>query len=239
MGLDEKLRRLAQELGADFFGIADTSYAHDAILEQGGGKIAEFPRAVSMGIILPHAVVDQLPRRSELAVAVNYLAHAYDIINLRLDLMASRISSLQLNTAVRKIDSVSKTVLTNQGTFPYRCLVSTMPLPVLLKKMKGLPHKIKELSRRLEWVSVCCFNLGFNRPGIGGSRQWIYFPEKQFNFYRAGFYHNICPSLTPGNKSSNITNNTHVLFAKKDSLFFMLQPLYEFFRQLKNRFAKF
>ncbi|RJP32781.1 MAG: epoxyqueuosine reductase [Actinobacteria bacterium] len=94
MGLFGELQDIAAHQGVDYLGVADTAIAADAVREQGGDNVAAFPRAVSIGIILPHAVVDQLPRRSEPDVAMNYLHHAYDVINERLDLATSRLSSL-------------------------------------------------------------------------------------------------------------------------------------------------
>jgi epoxyqueuosine reductase len=92
--LDNRVKDLAETWGADLIGIADLSPARDAILAQGGPVIAEYPRAVSIGIALLHTIVDQLPQRSERAVAVNYRHHSYDVINQRLDLVASRLSSV-------------------------------------------------------------------------------------------------------------------------------------------------
>lgn len=92
--LSDGIRELAERTGTDFFGVADLSLAHDAILEQGGRAIAEYPRAISLGIALLHAIVDQLPNRSERGVAINYRHHSYDLVNLRLDLAASRLSSM-------------------------------------------------------------------------------------------------------------------------------------------------
>ncbi len=80
--------------GVDFCGVADLTPARDAILVQSGALLEGFTRAVSFGIALPNAVVDLLPRRSERAVAVNYQTHSYDIINQRLDLLTSQVSSL-------------------------------------------------------------------------------------------------------------------------------------------------
>jgi len=94
MELDNRSMESAQAWGADFFGVADLSPAHEAILAQGGPVIADYPRAVSLGIGLLHAIVDQLPQRAERAVAANYRYHAYDLINQRLDLIASRLSSV-------------------------------------------------------------------------------------------------------------------------------------------------
>ena len=44
MDLENQLFDSAVTWGADYFGIADLSSAHDAILEQGGTEIAEYPR---------------------------------------------------------------------------------------------------------------------------------------------------------------------------------------------------
>ncbi len=95
--LDERLDEFAREQGADFFGVADITPAEEFIKNQGGDLVSGFPRAVSLGIILVNAIVDQLPQRFERSVALNYRHHAYDIINLRLDLISSRISSLIQN----------------------------------------------------------------------------------------------------------------------------------------------
>lgn len=84
---------MAEHEGADFFGIADLSSAKDAIIEQGSSFIADYPKAISIGIRLPDAIVDALPNRDNPAVAVNY-RHAYDITNLRLDLLTSKLASI-------------------------------------------------------------------------------------------------------------------------------------------------
>jgi epoxyqueuosine reductase len=95
--LDERLDEFAREQGADFFGVADITPAEEFIKNQGGDLVSGYPMAVSLGIILLNAIVDQLPQRFERSVAVNYRHHTYDIINLRLDLISSRISSLIQN----------------------------------------------------------------------------------------------------------------------------------------------
>lgn len=91
--LSENILGYAALLEADFSGIADLSPAYEAILAQGGPQVASYPRAVSMGIKLVNSIVDQLPRRAERLAAVSYRSHAYDVINVRLDAMASRMAS--------------------------------------------------------------------------------------------------------------------------------------------------
>lgn len=90
--MNQQLHNLASINGVDYFGIADLSQAHTAILEQGGSFIAGFPFSISIGISLLNPIVDLLLQRNEKAVKVSYRHHAYDIVNLQLDFAASIIS---------------------------------------------------------------------------------------------------------------------------------------------------
>jgi epoxyqueuosine reductase len=92
--LDERLDEFSRELGADFYGVADLLPAKEFIADQGGIDVAEYPKAISIGIVLLDDIVNQLTHRFERSVAVNYRHHAYNIINLRLDMIASRLSSI-------------------------------------------------------------------------------------------------------------------------------------------------
>jgi epoxyqueuosine reductase len=87
-----KIKEIAQTWGADFFGVANLTQAHDAILTQGGPVIAGYPLAISVGIGLQHDIVDQLPDRANRAVALSYQYHSYDLINQRLDLLIKQVS---------------------------------------------------------------------------------------------------------------------------------------------------
>ncbi len=94
MEMNHRLEETAEKWGADFFGVADLSPARDAILAQGGPALAAYPWGISLGIALLHTIVDQLPNRAERAVAISYRQHSYDVINQRLDLLTSNLSSL-------------------------------------------------------------------------------------------------------------------------------------------------
>lgn len=93
MDLNQGIHDIANKNYITYFGVADLSEASDVILDQGGSEIASFPYSISLGIALIKTIVDQLPNRAERSVAVNYEQHAYNIINQRLDLVASIISS--------------------------------------------------------------------------------------------------------------------------------------------------
>jgi len=67
-----ELERTAKELGADLFGVADLTDAQDFICKQGGEHLGKFPRAISIGIRLLDAVVDELYRHENRGVIFTY-----------------------------------------------------------------------------------------------------------------------------------------------------------------------
>ncbi len=93
MAIDEQIRELAISLGADFCGVADLTPARAFIEAQGGPMVAEFPRAVSVGVRVMDTLIDLLPNHRDRLVAMNFRHHAYDVVNLRLDQLASRLAS--------------------------------------------------------------------------------------------------------------------------------------------------
>ncbi len=89
--MDVSLKRLVMEEGADFFGVADLTLARDAIIEQGGNIVADYPRAVSIGIRLLDPIVDTLPTKERPAIQ-SYKHHCYDVVNIQLDLLTLKVS---------------------------------------------------------------------------------------------------------------------------------------------------
>jgi protoporphyrinogen oxidase len=76
----------------------------------------------------------------------------------------------------------------------YEGLVSTMPVPELVRRCKDLPREIREAATGLRCVSVYSINLGVARERVS-DKHWIYFPESEYPFYRAGFPMNFSPAL--------------------------------------------
>jgi len=79
-------------------------------------------------------------------------------------------------------------------TEPYEALVSTIPISELVRRSVDLPDDIREAAAGLRCVSVYSINLGVAREGVS-DKHWIYFPEPEFPFYRAGFPMNFSPAL--------------------------------------------
>jgi epoxyqueuosine reductase QueG len=151
MKLNNQLRQIAKERGTDFFGVANLAPAHEAILAQGGPVYAEFPRAISIGIALLSAIVDQLPQRADQAVAMSYKYHCYDLVNLRLDQITSRLSS----------------ELQRQG---YRALPVAASQKVDDERLCGtFSHKMAAHLAGLGWIGKSCMLI---TPEVGPRVRW-------------------------------------------------------------------
>ena len=94
-----------------------------------------------------------------------------------------------LNTKVESIDLKEKRAqLSNGKIVEYEYLINTMPLNKFLKAITGHDELLKELS----YNKVLILNLGFDKSSPRCKEEhWIYIPDKNCNFYRAGFYNNI------------------------------------------------
>ena len=117
---------------------------------------------------------------------------------------AAGIEDLYTQCAVTRVILRHKLVeVRGEYQIPYSDLVSTLPLPVLIRLMGDeVPSGVQQAARRLRWNSVYNINLGLDREDTGQAH-WVYFPEKQFPFYRVGFPSRINGAgMAPRGKSS-------------------------------------
>lgn len=83
----------------------------------------------------------------------------------------------------------------------YRRLVSTLPLPKLVDRIRGVPAEVRRARNKLRASSV--LNVNFGVAGRDVTRkQWVYVPEPDLPFYRVGFYHNFSRASAPKGGSS-------------------------------------
>jgi protoporphyrinogen oxidase len=99
---------------------------------------------------------------------------------------------LEVETAKRR--ATFRTAGGAARTESYEALVSTIPIPELIQRCPDLPKDIKDAAAGLRCVSVYSINLGVARERLS-DKHWIYFPEHEFPFYRAGFPMNFSPAL--------------------------------------------
>ncbi len=115
---------------------------------------------------------------------------------------ATKISGLRLGVSLESVDWRRKRLRLSTGKgLAYNRLVSTLPLPELLKRLDPFPPELQEPLDDLRWTTVLCLNVGVARPRISPA-SWIYFPERRFPFYRVGFPMNFTPHAVPRGCSS-------------------------------------
>jgi protoporphyrinogen oxidase len=117
--------------------------------------------------------------------------------------LAERVPNVRLGTRVEEVDLDGRTARLQGGeTLDWERLVVTSPLPSFLKTVRGGPPGLDRTAGELEWSVVHCLNLGIERPGVGDGAHWIYFPDEEVPFYRAGFPSNFSSSVMPPGMSS-------------------------------------
>lgn len=112
--------------------------------------------------------------------------------------LAARVPALRTEAEVVELDLEGRTVLLASGErLAWERLVSTLPLPRLLRLLRRAAPDMAEAAERLAWTVVLDLNLGLDRPDLAGGDHWLYFPEPEYPFYRVGFPSNICPAMVP------------------------------------------
>lgn len=94
-------------------------------------------------------------------------------------------SRVYLNENLVKVDIEKKEAITNRRIIRYDRIISSIPFNQLLD-IVGLEYD-KSI---YNYNKVLVFNLGFGKKG-DHRNHWVYFPEKDYCFYRVGYYDNI------------------------------------------------
>jgi UDP-galactopyranose mutase len=106
--------------------------------------------------------------------------------------------TIELNAEVVQISPKQHTITLADGRrFEYENLVSTLPLPELVR-MAGdeAPEEVLQAAAGLKHISVRCVNLGVAREGIT-DKHWIYYPEDNVIFHRIFVQGNASPECNP------------------------------------------
>lgn len=105
--------------------------------------------------------------------------------------------TIELNADVVHISPDQHLIMLRDGRrYRYENLISTMPLPELIRRMGDkAPQSIKKAAAALRHVSVRCVNLGIGREKIS-DKHWIYYPEDTI-FHRVFLQGNASPDCSP------------------------------------------
>ena len=83
----------------------------------------------------------------------------------------------------------------------YDRLITTIPLPELIKLIPDPPHEVQDAVKLLRFNSIAIVNLGIDRKAISRNH-WIHFPDQDISFFRISFPSNFCRELNPEGTST-------------------------------------
>lgn len=93
MSIQIELKHFAENFELDYFGIADLTMAQQNIAEASENLLKDYDYAISMGITLPHQIVNGLGEIGSDFSKISYQTHAYSLVNDRLNYIASAFHS--------------------------------------------------------------------------------------------------------------------------------------------------
>jgi UDP-galactopyranose mutase len=104
---------------------------------------------------------------------------------------------VQLSAEIVHVSPARRMVTLADGRqFRYRNLISTMPLPELIKAVGDeVPDAVRRAAQALRHVSLRCVNLGVARANVT-DKHWIYYPEDSV-FHRVFAQGNASPHCSP------------------------------------------
>jgi len=171
---------------------------------------------------VPVPSMDEMIRGAKEKVEKDYGPNAYFLYPRRggigaiADALASRVGNISLNSEAVEIDSedpegVNVTYREDVGkkrTIKSDAVLSSMPLPEIVKIMRDAPNEVVEASERLVHNSLICVNIGVDRPRIS-DKHWLYFPESEYVFNRISFPMNFSGETAPRGRSSILVEVTY------------------------------
>jgi epoxyqueuosine reductase QueG len=138
MTLNGKIQKIIDNNYGNLFGVADVKEYENELVSYGGEIVKGYNFGISIGIVLPGSIVDGLKNRFDKNISSLYYTHSYHIINERLNIISSIISSF----------------LNNQG-------YKTLPIPAA--ERTDIDNAIPTISHRmiahlsgLGWIGKSC-----------------------------------------------------------------------------------
>ncbi|MEK6772715.1 MAG: FAD-dependent oxidoreductase [Bdellovibrionota bacterium] len=117
------------------------------------------------------------------------------------DLLKPNVTILP-NSHVCEIDLNTKTIALEDGRkIHYEQVVSSLPLPDLVKIIKDLPKNIIDAVAQLEWFGVLLLNYA-SEEIARNDYQWIYFDQQDACFHRIHYPSKLADSMAPEGSQS-------------------------------------
>jgi len=134
-------------------------------------------------------------RRRELGYNARFLYPGLGIGQLS-EGMATSLGDVELGRAPRAIDAAGRRLRFDDETVGYDVLVSTAPLPSLIRLVEDAPPQVRAAADRLRCTHLYYLDVAL-RGECGQPFHWIYVPESKYPFYRVGCYSHFSPRMAP------------------------------------------
>ncbi len=108
---------------------------------------------------------------------------------------------VELARTARRVDLSRRVLVLDDEEVPFDVLVSTLPLPALLRLLSEVPSAVAEAAARLRFTHLHYLDLGLGVPN-NNPYHWVYVPEEKYPFYRVGCYSHFSEKMAPPGKSS-------------------------------------
>jgi protoporphyrinogen oxidase len=113
-----------------------------------------------------------------------------------------RTGPMHLGYRASHLDTTNRQVSFSNGeSIRYDLLISTIPLPELIRICPDAPEEVKAACAKLRTNSIRVVNLGIDRANLS-DRHWVHFPEKDIRFFRISYPSNFGSGLAPKGTSS-------------------------------------
>jgi epoxyqueuosine reductase QueG len=91
--VSDELKTIAKKYYLDYIGFADLRNYQEELTVYGGGITENYPSGISLGLVIPDSMLNYISGRSKTNIPCEYGVHSYKILNQRLNIITSLISS--------------------------------------------------------------------------------------------------------------------------------------------------
>jgi protoporphyrinogen oxidase len=129
---------------------------------------------------------------------LNFLYPRTGGIQALTDRIAESCGSTRTGFQVRQISKEGDEFLVSdsESQRSYSKLVSTIPLPYLIKCLEDTPKEVERAAGELQYNSLISVFLGMSSPKTK-DYSWVYFPDEDSLFHRVSFPSNYSPKVAP------------------------------------------
>jgi protoporphyrinogen oxidase len=107
------------------------------------------------------------------------------------------MGNLNLNHELKSVDPINRRLTFSNGVIAqYDALVTSVPLPDLIRMIDGAPQNVVDASKRLACSTCVLVNVGVNREDLSNA-QMTYFYDDDICFTRIGYPHMLTANNAP------------------------------------------